>query len=58
MSTRAGAAPAPIVACVSDYLPAIYMRVRERYPEVVGPSTRSLAPQTVPARSTTGRAGS
>lgn len=26
--------PAPIVARVSDYLPPIYMRVREQYPEV------------------------
>src|SRR5512132_1702944 len=28
--------PAPYRPCVSDYLPAIYMRVREQYPEVVG----------------------
>ena len=37
LSTREqGAAPAPMVACVSDYLPAIYIRVREQYPEVAG----------------------
>jgi uncharacterized protein len=29
--------PAPYRRSVSDCLPAIYMRVREQYPEVVGP---------------------
>jgi 4-carboxymuconolactone decarboxylase len=29
-------APAPYRRSVSDYLPAIYMRVREQYPEVAG----------------------